>query len=62
VGVTEPLYLELEDFCRAIREGSTPRASAEIGLEVVEMIEAVDRSLAGGGSPVITRERVGTAA
>src|SRR5205085_12047753 len=53
VGVTEPLYLELEDFCHAIREGTVPRASAQLGVEVVEMIEAVDRSLEGGGSPVV---------
>ena len=37
VVVTEPLYLELEDFCRAIREGTVPRASAQLGVEVVEM-------------------------
>jgi predicted dehydrogenase len=42
---TEPLALQLEDFCSAIRSGSTPRSSAELGLDVVRMIEAVERSL-----------------
>ena len=49
VDVVEPLALELEDFCRAVRDGGTPRSSAEIGLEVVRTVEAAERSLAGGG-------------
>jgi predicted dehydrogenase len=52
VEVAEPMYLELEDFLTAIRTGSTPRSSAALGLEVVRMVEAVDRSLECGGSPV----------
>ena len=52
VAATEPILLEMQDFCRAIRDGVTPRASAEIGYEVVQVIEAVDRSLAAGGEPV----------
>ena len=48
----EPLLLEMQDFCAAIREGSEPRASAELGLEVVRLIEAVDRSLASDGMRV----------
>jgi predicted dehydrogenase len=48
----EPLSLELADFCRAVRTGSEPRSSAELGLDVVAMTEAVDRSLALGGQPV----------
>ena len=52
VEVVEPIYRELEDFCQAIRTGSTPRSSAELGLEVVRTIEAVDASLANGGARV----------
>ncbi len=52
VDVTEPLYLELEDFCRSIRTGTTPRSSPELGVEVVRMVEAVDASLADGGRRV----------
>lgn len=48
----EPLLLQMEDFCRAIRDGDEPRSSAQLGLEVVEVIEAVDRSLLNGGAPV----------
>jgi len=56
----EPLLVQMEDFVGAIREDREPRASARIGLEVVEVIEAVDRSLAHGGRPVLadTLERV----
>jgi predicted dehydrogenase len=49
VDATEPLLLELEDFCRAVRTGETPKSSAQIGLDVVQMIEAVDCALAAGG-------------
>ena len=45
----EPLYREIEDFCTAIKSGTTPRSSAELGLEVVRMIEAVDSSLQNSG-------------
>jgi predicted dehydrogenase len=52
VEVAEPLALELADFCGAIRTGVEPRSSGRLGLDVVRMTEAVDRSLAGDGSPV----------
>ncbi len=49
VEVTEPLSLELDDFCRSIRTGAPPRASAQVGVDVVRMIEAAERSLQQGG-------------
>jgi predicted dehydrogenase len=49
VEIAEPIYLELEDFCTAIVNGTTPKSSAKLGLEVVRTIEAVDESLARGG-------------
>jgi predicted dehydrogenase len=52
VEVAEPLYREMEDFCAAIRTGSVPRSSSEVGLEVVRIIEAVDASLEANGSRV----------
>jgi predicted dehydrogenase len=48
----EPLQLEMADFCEAIRSGGDPRSSAALGIEVVKMIEAVDVSLAMGGTRV----------
>jgi hypothetical protein len=48
----EPLLLEMTDLCEAIRIGSTPRSSAEVGIDVVRMIEAVDDSLAAHGARV----------
>jgi predicted dehydrogenase len=50
--VAEPLFREMSDFCAAIREGGVPRSSAELGLEVVRMIEAVDASLEANGARV----------
>ena len=48
----EPLMLEMTDLCAAIRTGSTPRSSVEVGIDVVRMIEAVDESLASSGARV----------
>ena len=52
IDATEPLALELEDFCAAIRTGSSPRSSGELGVDVVRMIEAVDASLSEDGARV----------
>ena len=48
----EPIYRELQDFCTSITDGTVPRSSAQLGLDVVRTIEAVDASLAAGGAPV----------
>ncbi|MDQ4082311.1 MAG: hypothetical protein M3123_05415, partial [Actinomycetota bacterium] len=52
IEVLEPLSLEMADFCRAIRTGREPVSSAELGIDVVRAIEAIDGSLARGGVPV----------
>jgi predicted dehydrogenase len=52
VAAVEPLYLEMQDFCEAIRTGSTPRSSAALGIEVVRIVEGVDASLDAGGGRV----------
>jgi predicted dehydrogenase len=57
VDVAEPLGIELRDFCRASVDGVEPRSNAELGLEVVRIIEAVDASLEQQGA----RAEVGTA-
>ena len=56
----EPLRRELEDFCRCVRSGAAPRSTAELGLEVVRIIEGVDRSLAQGSRVEldVTSERI----
>jgi predicted dehydrogenase len=41
---SEPIAIQMDDFCRAIRTGTTPISSAQLGLDVVRMIEAADRS------------------
>ncbi len=42
---TEPLRLECEDFAQAIRTGQPPRASGEVGLEVVRVLAAAQEAL-----------------
>jgi predicted dehydrogenase len=48
----EPLRLELEDFASAIRTGHPPRSNAHLGLQVVHLIEATERSLEYNSAPV----------
>jgi predicted dehydrogenase len=50
VDATEPLGLEVADFCGAILDGVAPRSSPQIGLDVIRMIETVDRSLSKSGA------------
>lgn len=42
----EPLRLECEDFAYSIRTGQPPRASGEVGLEVVRVLAAAQNVLA----------------
>jgi predicted dehydrogenase len=63
VDAAEPLSLELEDFCQAIRTSTEPASSPALGLDVVLMVEAAERSLKSGGAveavlPEGERERV----
>jgi predicted dehydrogenase len=41
----EPLRLECEDFAKAIRTGTLPRANGEVGLEVVRVLAAAQQAL-----------------
>jgi predicted dehydrogenase len=61
VDPTEPLALEVADFCRAIRTDTEPISSAEVGLAVVQIIDAVDRSLRNGGMPSSVFDATSTA-
>jgi len=52
IDAREPLALELADFCMAIQTGDTPRSSAQLGLDVIHVIEAAEQSIACGGERV----------
>ena len=52
VDVDEPLRVELDDFITAIRQGTVPRSSSTVGLDVVRMVEAAETSLLYNGAPV----------
>ena len=49
----EPLSLELEDFARAIRTGEEPRSNTALGLEIVRVVAAAERSLRNRGQPTV---------
>jgi len=52
VAMTEPLRVECEQFLESIRSGSPPRSDGHDGLRVVQILEAAERSLRHGGTPV----------
>ena len=52
IEATEPLSLQLDDFCAAIRGGGAIRSTPQLAIEVLQTIEAVDRSIERGGIPV----------
>ncbi len=52
VEAAEPLALELQDFARAIGSGVQPSSNAQLGLDVVIAMEAIELSLQRGGEPV----------
>lgn len=52
IAATEPLSLELADFCGCIRSGDTPRSSAELGTDVVRIVAAAEQSILEGGRVV----------
>ena len=45
----EPLHLECEDFANSIRTGKKPRASGEVGLEVVRVLAVIQETLKNQG-------------
>ena len=52
IRMTEPLGVEVRHFFDCCRSGATPRSSGVDGLRVVQVLEAVDTSVAAGGAPV----------
>ena len=54
VRFTEPLHIECEHFAECIRSGAEPRSSGLVGLRIVQVLEAAQRSLDNGGE----REKV----
>lgn len=49
---SEPLQQECEHFLECIRDHRKPRTDAASGLQVLEVLDACERSLRNGGSPV----------
>ncbi len=52
----EPLRIECRHFVDCIREGRPPLSDGRDGLNVVRVLEAMDRSLRDGGRPVKTAD------
>ena len=52
LAITEALANMAEDFRKAVDEGSKPRATIATGLEIVQVLEASQRSLQENGSEI----------
>jgi predicted dehydrogenase len=52
IKVREPLFVEIEDFVRAVSSGEAPKSTAEDGIWVAKVLNAIDESIAQGGTPV----------
>jgi predicted dehydrogenase len=52
VATDEPLRVELGDFVESIRSGRPPRSNAQVGLDVVKMIEAAEVSMLHSGCAI----------
>jgi predicted dehydrogenase len=46
----EPLRLECQHFIDCILQGTEPQSSGRVGMNVVRVLEAADRSLQNGGA------------
>lgn len=55
----EPLKVECQHFLDCIRQGSEPRSSGRVGLEVIRILEAAQCSLLNGGSREVIGESRG---
>jgi predicted dehydrogenase len=49
----EPLALELQDFALAMLTGARPVSHAQLGVDVVRAMEAIEISMRSGGEPVV---------
>ena len=50
--MSEPLRLECEHFLECVRSGEEPRTGVDEGVRVVEVLEAMQRSLERGGETI----------
>lgn len=55
VSIEEPLKVQCAHFAECVRTGKTPKTDGKFGLQVVRVLEALDRSLTHRGRPVKIR-------
>ena len=60
LGTAEPLQAVIRHFADCIVTGQPPVTDGHAGLRIVELLEATDRSLALGGSPVVPGAEAGS--
>jgi predicted dehydrogenase len=58
----EPLRLECEHFIDCVGAGKRPRTDGAAGVQVVQVLEALQTSLESGGVPQVIGDPVGSGA
>jgi len=53
IGVAEPLRLQCLQFLESIKTRQRPLTDGESGLRVLRVLDAAERSLASGGTPIV---------
>jgi predicted dehydrogenase len=56
VALSEPLKNQLGHFLHCVRRGESPLTGGRLGRDVVEVMEAIDRSIALRGAPVTVQQ------
>jgi hypothetical protein len=52
INTTEALFVMASDFIGAIKTGATPVSNSSIGLDVVKILEASQKSIKGNGKEI----------
>jgi predicted dehydrogenase len=58
--ISEPLKNQCRDFLESMAAGRQPRSNGHTGLAVVQVMEAIDRSIGANGAPVAVGSAVPT--
>jgi predicted dehydrogenase len=51
IETAEPLAMEIAEFIRCVGNGERPPSDGVLGLRIVEVLEAVERSMSNAGRP-----------
>jgi hypothetical protein len=57
VRVEEPLKVQNRFFCKCVGEGRLPMNDGAFAVDVVRVLEAIEKSLKSGGAPAAVQQQ-----